>query len=1301
MTVRTRVWVSLGCGLVAVTGLGLVVANLSCSSAPTPFVIRGPDVTGNEPPTLTILEPTVDLVSSQGNIFVIRWTDSDRDSNATISFALTNTVTGEAIPLVDGIDENDTTGADSVSVGTSAVPVGIYQLQGTIDDNNNLPVATFANTGGAAPRNILVNVVPPGQGPLTSPPTVTVTQPAFNLSVAQDDILQISVQPTEFAPGAANPFPFDNDSDITLYILLDNDLDPNNDDPANPGSGIIVLRRQIVPVDASQAIPFDITIDLNQVPLRADGQPYFIRATVDDLSNPAVHGYAVGTINVVSLASGSVDLFQVGKSIAGARFYGFNPGAFTGSSISSIGDFDADGVADFVLIAQFGNPRNFGLVGEGYIIYGLNRVRFGGDIPVNAVAESISGTILEAPPVREFTNFGVITGDVHTNGITSVSSIRDLTGDGRPEIMIGLSRVIGVYDSQDYDPGDEDPDTDATEEVNLTFTEGVRTVQVEDGFTESAAFAGVADLTINSASPTTPSGSDGGLFWRDDPAAGVRQWALIKFGNILEEIPDIDSLELVDPSTINAQLEFRVFNTGGSATVHQLLVDFTEQTTFSTFAGGRAPTVVTDYLMDDVGMIDGESTDTVMVDVSQLVLDLLNGVLRPFNDEIRLILVPQAMDGENETGVRSTEFSALNSRPILRLNYSRANLFGAQGCYNDPWVNNRTDQPDDRESDLYAYSGGMAVQINSQNRDTDGPINVNRLENTSVHIELVGQEAHVLSLDGVNQTGGIFPQASNAFAEAIGAETVEAGRISGVRYVAGWYDDVDHNLLNQPPREDLFGQTVGSIGDLDNDGVDELVFSAPRNERYLLDLFESYGFQSTQWWSTAYRGSITVIPGFNYNVAGWRDKNDSVNATSAVPVMDQQRFPTGAGGFGSCTNGVPRNGPVIPAGSFEVFAENVDDFLGDGQSARDFNQDGVDDILCGAPLNDRTNRTDSGATYILYGRNVIGDFSLSLADDSLLRPPMLRIRGVKSGDQIGWRQTTGLDVNGDRVDDIFLSSPRTDFGAVSRGPCGGDFNRDGVFDSADLATTNFNSCRNRFSADGEDMFSSDACKVFDYDNDFDIDPDDSNVFECLQDGGSDCCANLVDNGFVAIIFGGVFVDGDRDITQIATSDLPGTVFLGTSSGDRAGVDISSAGDFNQDGFGDLLIVVPGETRIDRAGRPRLGVVYLVFGGGHLENTTWNLSQVGTEDLPGIVFLSPYVKGRPNEAAPAKVAFLGDVNNDGFGDIAIGNPKADFIDLSFPQGPEASGSDADVGRRRNAGDAYIIYGNNFGTNRSQP
>ncbi|NIP85166.1 MAG: hypothetical protein GTO03_06255, partial [Planctomycetales bacterium] len=51
---------------------------------------------------------------------------------------------------------------------------------------------------------------------------------------------------------------------------------------------------------------------------------------------------------------------------------------------------------------------------------------------------------------------------------------------------------------------------------------------------------------------------------------------------------------------------------------------------------------------------------------------------------------------------------------------------------------------------------------------------------------------------------------------------------------------------------------------------------------------------------------------------------------------------------------------------------------------------------------------------------------------------------------------------------------------------------------------------------------------------------------------------------------------------------------------------------------------------------------------------YDLALVGSDELPGIVFYSPYVAGFPDEAPLDHVGFLGDINNDGFGDIAIGN-----------------------------------------------
>ncbi|UCC30374.1 MAG: hypothetical protein JSU86_19510 [Phycisphaerales bacterium] len=956
------------------------------------------------------------------------------------------------------------------------------------------------------------------------PPVVAVTDPSFSLSVTQGDTLAISIQPTAALLNPSEGRPFDPDSSLDLFLVLDLNSDPNDDDPKNPDpSQVLLLHQQTIPAGFSDTITREVLIDLAVIPPRSGGQPYFVRATVDDASNPRVHSYATGAVSVVGFAAGIVDLLSIGKTKAGARFHGVRRGARTGSSVLGVGDFDADGVDDFVLAAQFLNApasgdctndgqlslrdveafvdcmtgpavpassscncadvtsdgfvdlADFGRIqtllslqnSAAYLVYGLNDRRFGGSIRVGQISSVIPGVIFQAPPVRTSQIPG---DDAWTAGISDVSSVHDLSGDGRPEILFGLQHVHGAFEGMDFDPEDTD---------------------------------------LGAASP---------------------------------------------------------------------------------------------------------------------------------------------------------------------------------GCYPDNLVNNTTDDVNTDPLDIQFYGGGMALIVNSENRDNNPRqgLSPTRLEATTVWLELVGQEAgRVLDGHGLTDNGNIF---------ALADDYTEEGRIAGARFVAGYYDFVDHLRLNQPAREGLFGRSVASIGDLSDDGLDEIIISAPRNERYLQDLLDSIGSASTHWHSTSFRGSIVVVPGANYNGVPWRELGAGSDSNSVVPTLDQQRSPP----FGRCTApGVPRS-VFVPPSTFEVFAEDIDDMLGDGQSAGDFNQDGLDDILCGAPFNDWTESlVDTGSTYIIYGPLILGQILLANADNPLLRPPMLRIRGLSRGDQIGWRQASGLDFNGDRIVDVFFSSPRADFGGVQRATCGGD----------DLSLSSFESCLSQF---GEYVFSDDPCKEFDYDNDGDLDTDDRCVFCCLSGDcnpddscvfgrSTDCCADLVDNGFVGVIFGGVFIDGDRTIGQLATSQLPGVIFYGAAAQHRAGLDVSSAGDFNQDAVGDLLVVVPGETRVDTAGHERLGVVYLIFGGPHLINTVWSLMEVGSEHLPGIVFISPYPKGRPNEAAPTTAARIGDINDDGFGDIAIGNPLADF-DPTLGPGSSALEFGSSTGRTVDTGDLHVIYGNNFGPNR---
>jgi hypothetical protein len=202
----------------------------------------------------------------------------------------------------------------------------------------------------------------------------------------------------------------------------------------------------------------------------------------------------------------------------------------------------------------------------------------------------------------------------------------------------------------------------------------------------------------------------------------------------------------------------------------------------------------------------------------------------------------------------------------------------------------------------------------------------------------------------------------------------------------------------------------------------------------------------------------------------------------------------------------------------------------------------------------------------------------------------------------------------------------------------------------------------------------------------------------------------------------------------------GMLLTGAAAGDRAGESVASAGDVNGDGVADFLIAAPNATvpdimfsnpgqdsmrslrvafqydsngdgipdatgvGIDRNGDgladplnennerdvngnmvydadddlTNAGVVYLVFGGTHLEGTI-RLDEIGTPGLPGMVFVGRATGnelggGRTQNGLLSRgIAYAGDLDGDGFGDLMVSSVLAD------PDG------------KTNAGEVYVVYG----------
>ncbi len=105
---------------------------------------------------------------------------------------------------------------------------------------------------------------------------------------------------------------------------------------------------------------------------------------------------------------------------------------------------------------------------------------------------------------------------------------------------------------------------------------------------------------------------------------------------------------------------------------------------------------------------------------------------------------------------------------------------------------------------------------------------------------------------------------------------------------------------------------------------------------------------------------------------------------------------------------------------------------------------------------------------------------------------------------------------------------------------------------------------------------------------------------------------------------------------------------GVAANDGSGSSVSSAGDVNGDGFGDVIVGAPGA---DRNGSYS-GSSYVVFGKAAGFGAIQNLSGLnGTNGFR--------LDGAADEVAGSSVSSAGDVNGDGFDDLIIGAPGADL------------------------------------------
>ena len=401
-------------------------------------------------------------------------------------------------------------------------------------------------------------------------------------------------------------------------------------------------------------------------------------------------------------------------------------------------------------------------------------------------------------------------------------------------------------------------------------------------------------------------------------------------------------------------------------------------------------------------------------------------------------------------------------------------------------------------------------------------------------------------------------------------------------------------VINGETPKSLSGTTVSSAGDVNGDGLDDLI---------ILSLYDKDDRNNSDEASRTYvvfgkiNGTAVDLSKIKSNSDGFvinGEKGETISGISASSAGDVNgdglddliigsHWADFAGNIGAGksfvvfgktnTTAVNLSDIASGTGGFVINGENTYDSSGISvSSAGDVNGDGLDDLIIGA----YGANGFEGKSFVVFGKNDTNAINLSTIESGTGGFAINNDITADSGAGAGASVSSAGDVNGDGLDDLIVGAYQADL--TDSANTGKSYVVFGKADTDAINLSNIVTGTGGFVINGENAEDKSGASV-------------SSAGDVNGDGLDDLIIGTYSNTGKSFVVFGKADTATVNLSNI-TSGTGGFVINGEKAGDQSGHSVSSAGDVNGDGLDDLIVGAP---LADPDNNTNAGKSFVVFG----------------------------------------------------------------------------------------------------------